>query len=91
MDAPADTVTAQADEDRETLPAHGGLYDAADLVYGTARPRHRGRPCERQLRALLQLFVHSWSGRQGDRDRGVGDVPSDLGGDVDLDEVARSL
>ena len=88
MDGLAEPVTAQTGEDRETSPVHGGLYNTADLVYWTSRPGHGGRQGERQIRAVPQLLVHPWPLRQGDRNCRVCDVSSDLGGNVDLDEVA---
>src|SRR5215218_1235260 len=67
VDALSYAVTTEPRENREALSARGGLYDAADLVDRTARPRHRGRPDERQLRAVPQFLVHPRPRRQGDR------------------------
>ena len=89
MDGLADPVSAKTGERREASPAHGSFYDAADLVYRASRPGHGGRSGERQLRAVPQFLVHPRPPGHGDRDRGVCDVPSGLGGNVDLDEVAH--
>ena len=71
-----------------TFLVSGAPYSDVQSSSISARYEVIGRPRERHLRALFQLLVHLWPRRQRDRDRGVGDVPFDLGGHADLDEVA---